>query len=623
MSKDLKLSGKTLVIVASILFLSINFIVQTLMPGAKLDMTENKLYTLSEGTEQILADMDDPIDVNFYFSEELATPYPTIFRYGKRVKETLESFAALSDGMVRLRTIDPEPFSEVEDKAVAAGIQGIDTGDGQKIYLGLSMEDTTDRETIIPFFPPDRERFLEYDLVKALYSLVNDTLPKVTVISSLPLEFGPGGMFAMQQGQSQPYLMWEQLQQFFDVEKLTDDFDAIPADTDLLMLVHPDELSDQQTYLIDQFVLKSGKAIVFTDPLLETAADVNPQNQFGPKPPADQSNLEALFTAWGIKMDADNVVADLELGQRVRIGDGFRGVKEFPHWMGLRNEQMNPDDVVSGVTNMLTVISAGALSPLDGATTTFTPLVTTGDVSSLISANRVKNTQDPDSLVRDFVSNGEKYTVAARVVGEVSSAFDGAPEGMSDDALSSAGDHLDAGQISVMVVADADMWVDRFWAMSQGQGPDGQRYISPISDNGSFVINAVDHLTGTDGLINLRSRGETRRSFVRVDNIRKQAEMNYLAEEQALQQQIQETTARLTALEGNDPDQLSPEQEAEMERFRSQLIDARRALREVQRNLRRDIDALESRLAFFNIAFVPLILLIVLFVRNRRRRNQL
>lgn len=637
MIKNIQFSVKTAVAAAILLFLSINFIGQNLFGDSQLDMTADNLYTLSDGSAAVVSTLEEPISIRYYFSEKLATPYPTLFRYGKRVKDTLQRFADLSEGKIRLQMLDPEPFSETEDNAVEAGIQGLDLGDGQKVYMGVVMEDSTDRATTIPYFPPDRERFLEYDLVKAIYSLSTNKLPKVAVISSLPLEYGPGGMFAMQQRQSAPYILWEQLQQFFNVSKLADDFSDIPADTDLLMLVHPGDLSDAQTYAIDQYVLGHGKAIVFVDPLLETASDVNPQNQFGPKPPADTSNLPTLFKQWGVQFDTDHVVADLELGQRVRVGDGFRGVKEFPHWMGIKADMMAKDDVVAGVTNTLNVISAGHLTQADGATTSFKPIITSGEVSMLIPTSKIKANTDPDTIVRDFTASDEKHTIAARVSGEVASAFTEAPkadkaedktdgdkntDAASDDASNAIpAKHISSGQINVFVIADADMWVDRFWAMVQGQSPDGQRYISPIADNGSFIINAIDHLTGAEGLINLRARGETRRTFVRVDNIRKEAELRYLNEEQQLQQQIADTTARLTALEGNDPDAISPEQEAEIENFRTQLLEARKALREVQRNLRKDIDALESWLAFLNIALIPLLLFGLLLYRSRRRNG--
>ena len=620
-----------------LLFLSVNLIANTVLTGARLDLTQDRLYTVSDGTRAVLSAIDEPIRLRFYFSQAVATPYPTIFAYGRRVQDLLTEYAAIAGDGIELEIIEPEPFSEEEDAAVAAGLQGVPTAGGETLYFGLIASDSTDREEMVPFFAQEREKFLEYDLTRLIHGLREADRPRVALLSSLPLRFGPGGMMAFAQGQGRPYVLYDQLQQFFDVTDLEPTFTAVPADTDVLLIVHPPALGTPQLYAIDQFVLGGGRAAIFLDPYSEAAAPTagGPQGPQGPQGPPESSDLGPLLAAWGVTLEPGRVVGDVEQAQRVNVGGfGPRAIKDYVLWLGVGPDRLDRGDVTTGNLTLVNLASVGALAATDGAATTLTPLITSSAVSALIDVDQARGDPDPDRLLRDLVPDDTVYTLAARVTGPAETAFpDGPPEVAPEieaeaedtDQPAPAGPHLAAATapINLMIVADADMVDDRFWV--QVQDFFGQRVATPVADNGSFVINAVDNLAGAGELIGLRSRGVSRRPFEVVDAIRREAETRFLAEEQRLQDQLAATEQRIAELEAQAPSDgglLSAQQEAAIETFRDQLIATRRELRSVQRNLRRDIERLGNVLATINIALVPAALVAVGIgaAIHRRRR---
>jgi len=611
MVADLLKRGSAQVMLAVLLFLSIMVVSDRYMRSLRIDLTADKLYTLSTGSKALLGSMEDQVTFDFYFSKQQATPYPQLLNYGKRVEDMLRALAAASNGRIQLSIIDPEPFSEAEDNAVAAGLKGAPLSDGSMLYLGLKISDELDGEASIPFFTQERENFLEYDLVKLLATLDTTSKKKLTLLTSLPMQYGAGGQQAMMAGQAQPYVIYQQLGEFFDVEDLSADFAALPEDTDILMLVHPPSLSDAQLFQIDQFVLKGGRAIVFLDPHSEV---INPHAQ---EPSA--STLGPLLEAWGVVMPQGKIVGDASLAQRVQLGGyGPDSVKDYVFWLAIRGAFMARDDVVTGPIDALNFASAGALEPIDAATTRFMPLVTTSNVSMLYDASRALGEPDPDALIRDLEPGGKALTLAARVSGPAKTAF--------PDRAVSAGPvsepALQEGNINIVVGSDTDLFEDRFWV--QLQDLLGQRIVVPIAGNGSFILNLADHISGSEALLELRGRGISKRTFDVVDRLRREAETLYSQQEQALQSQMNATEIRIAELEAQKPEGatvMSSEQEVEIEHFRDQLLETRKALREVNRNLRSEIDGLGTRLAFINILLVPIIIVFIALVRLLMRRR--
>lgn len=602
------------IVLAVLLFLSLTVLADRYLRTLTLDLTEDNLYTLSAGTKEVLRDIDEPVTLTYYFSRSLATPYPQILSYGKRVEDMLRAFAAENPRNIHLSVIDPEPFSVAEDDAVAAGLRGLPLMDRSTLYLGLTATNSLDGEASIGYFSEEREKFLEYDLIKMLTSLDSNPRPRLALLTQLPMQFGPGGPQAMMQGRGQPYVVYEQLQEFFFVEDLAADFSEIPAETELLMLVHPPELNEDQLFAIDQFVLKGGRALVFLDPHSEA---MDPRAMM-----PNASNLDPLLAAWGVNMPAGKVVGDAAQAQRVQMGGiGLDSVKDYIFWLSVSGDFLSDEDIVTGSIDSLNLASAGVLEKMEGGTTNFQPLVSTSSVAMLYEAARAVGVPDPDALLREMEPSGQAYTLAARISGKAKSAF---PERAAAEGAPNADPAVGEGDINVVVASDSDLFDDRFWV--QLQELLGQRIVVPLAGNGSFVLNLADHIAGSEALLELRGRGISKRPFEVVDRLRRDAEAKYLAEEQRLEDQLASMEDRLAQLEAQNPDGnqvVSPEVEAEKERFRSQLLETRKALREVNRSLRSDIEALGNWLAVINIIAVPLLVILFALVRVYLRRRAL
>jgi ABC-type uncharacterized transport system involved in gliding motility auxiliary subunit len=634
------LTGTGLV-AAFALFFAVNVASNQGLRDARLDLTQARLYTLSDGTRNVLKGLQEPITLRFFFSDKLATQAPQIKQYGQRVRELLERYAALSGGKLRLEVIDPEPFSEAEDRAVAAGIQAVSLGQsGQNFYFGLVATNSVDQQESIPFFQADKEQFLEYDLTKLIYGLNNPKKPSIAIIGSLPLEYGPGGIMAAMRGQAQPYLVLGQVKQFFDAkvleapkpEDITDKFDTI-------VLAHPKDLSDEAQYAIDQFVLKGGRLIAFVDPYSETMAAMPNPMTGQPMPGGDSGSLlPKLFQSWGVDIEP-KFVADLSLAQRVQTGrQGAGAIADYIPWLALTEAQMSHDDIITAQITSINVASAGAIKKREGGTTTITPLMQSSKNAMLMDVADLRGDPNPQALAEKFKATGETYTLAARITGPAKTAFpDGPPAPKADDkkdgekkeAVAPAPQVKESTKpINVVLVADADLLDDRFWVRTQQMF--GQSLYVPIAANADFLVNAIDNLSGSGDLIGLRSRGKSQRPFLVIEELRRSADQQYQARERALQKKLDETEKQIAELQskagtgGSGTNALvSAEQQAAIEGLRAEILTTRKELRNVQRELNRDIEKLQLGVKFINIGLVPLLAALVaigLGIAWRRRR---
>jgi ABC-type uncharacterized transport system involved in gliding motility auxiliary subunit len=622
----------------AVMLISVNIIVNRFF-NARLDLTDEHLYTLSPGTLHTLAQIDEPITLRLYYSTKLGDAVPAFGVYEQRVRELLDQYVAAAHGRLRLEVFNPQPYSAVEDQAVAFGLQAVPLdSEGDQVYFGLAGTNSTDDQQIISFFSPDRQRFLEYDLTKLVHSLAFPKKPMVGLISSLPLN---GNMMALMQGQpSPPMAVIQQLRELDKVEPLASDLGAIPKDVDVLMLVHPQHLEPKTLFAIDQFVLKGGKALVFVDPHSEMQA-AQP-NQDTPPGASTASDLVPLFKAWGLEMSPNYVVGDRRDAQEVDVPTPGHGGEplDYVAWLDLHAANLNRSDMITADLNHIDMASVGILQRLTGAKTKIEPLIWTSRDSEKIPVEKLDGMPDVAGLLDNFKPSGKRYMLAAHVTGIVDSAFPGGPP-QAKPGKPAAGKPPAAMSaptvgwlkrsikpIDVVVVADTDMLDDRLWVQSQNFF--GQQVTVPLANNGDFVANAIDVLSGGEDLIGLRSRGTATRPFLVVDRIRRQAQARYSAEEQALQAKLKSTEAQLADLTGksgtNTPATLSPEQTRAVEQFRADMLQTRRQLREVQAALRQNIELLKRELEFFNIALVPIIVavvaLIVGAVRVKRRRRR-
>ena len=617
------------IVLAAVIFVALNIAADTLLTTERLDLTQTGVYTLAQGTKNIIANLKEPITLRFFYTKKIGANYPQTDAYAKRVRDLLEDYASRSNGKIIFQEIDPEPFSQEEDEATANGLTGRQTETDDNVYFGLVGTNTIDGKEVIPFFSDDREVYLEYDLTSLIYRLATPKKPALGIISGLPLDTGAGGMQAAMQGQARPYVIYEQLAQSYATKMLDPNFASIPPDVDVLMIVDPAPMTPQQLYAIDQFVLRGGRALVFVDPLSEVASAGGGMGGEGGGPAS--SDLPSLFRAWGIAYNPTKVVADKALAQTVQISADRDGTATYPVWLRLRAPNFASKDQVTANLQVLNVASAGALNPIKHATTTFLPLVSSSTEASLLEAAEVKATQNPRDLINLVDPTGKSYVIAARITGPVKTSFpSGMPLSPADAAKAPRQLIASKGPINVVVMADTDILDDRQWLRPQDLMA-GRRIVSPIADNGAFVLNAVQNLMGSNDLISLRTRASNDRPFTRVQKLQVKAQAAFQQQYEMLKQQMTDTETRLRALEqgGAAGDQqsgapsLSPEQQAEIEKFKAELNQTRTRLRDVQHNLRKEVDALGAVLAFINIALMPLIVAgvaVTLAVLRRRRR---
>jgi len=633
--RNSRLAFSTLGVLAALLLaVGVNLLADRLLGSARLDLTENRLYTLSPGTRQVLAGLDDPITLRFFYSRRLGAEVPQYGAYAERVREMLREYVAASEGKLRLEAFDPEPFSEVEDRALALGLQGVplDQG-GEQVFFGLSAANLVDEERVIPFFQPERERFLEADLTRLVFELSNPTRPVLAVMSPLPLNGDPRAMMMRQPQLAQPMVVMRQLREAYTVQDIGFDAQVIPPEVQVLLLAHPQNLPDAAQYAVDQFVMRGGRLILMIDPHSEMQA-----TRPGPtgQPPTDTaSRLDRLLAAWGIEAPADEVVLDLRGAWRVRAGPDERvQAVDYIAWYNLQGDSLNRDEVATAMLEQVTVASAGHLRPREGAAIEFVPLLTSSAQSMVVDAARVRTEPSPTRILADFRADGERRVIAARIRGNLPSAFpDGAPalpEGTERVADLPAHLARSTTPANIVVMHDSDILEDRFWVRVQDFF--GQPVATPFSGNGGFVVNVADTLAGSDGMISLRSRGESQRPFERVEDIRRRADAQFRQTEQQLTERLQVTERRLRELRQGTPGEgarnanqivITPEQRAEIDAAREEIAATRRQLRAVQLELRRDIEALHTQLRLLNILAVPLLLTIlalVLGVLRARRR---
>lgn len=610
-------------VLAAILVLALHVFSQLMFRGIQIDLTEQSIYTLTQGTRDVLKAVKEPITLRFFVSRELVEQSPALNNYAKSVQELLERYVELSNQNLKLEILYPEPFSPEEDRAVGFGLHGVPlTQAGNLGYFGLAGTNTTDDLDVIPFFTLSRERFLEYDLSRLIQNLDKPKNKKIGIITSLPMMNDPMRRY-------RPWQIIEQMRQFFDVETVTME-DPVPDDIDVLMVVHPRDMDDTDRYYIDQYVLGGGKTMIFVDPFSEEATRGNAMQR---QPPDTGSDLDKLFKAWGLVFDKKKVLGDRDAAQRVSAGKDALGrqvITNYLAWLTFSGENLRRDDVITGELEKINVASTGFIDKAEGAEIKFEPLIQSSKQSMVLAVSAVNKDPKPVRLLKNFKSADRVFTVAARVSGKLKSAFpDGPPKDKTREEIAKArrakgeevarpGPHLKESvrPVNMIVVADVDLLADSFWVRVQDFF--GQKVVIPSANNGDFVINALDNLAGSNALISLRSRGVTSRPFHRVVALQKAAELRYRSKEQTLLDRLKDVEDKLKSLQTKDKPGgakgkaaiLSAEQKAAIENFRLQSLTTRKELRGVQLALRRDIDRLDGMLKLINIGLMPLLVII-------------
>ena len=611
------------ILVLIVLFFALNILAGVGVRGARLDLTEGRAFTLTSGSRAIAQSFDakEPIRLTLYYSSKLAQGRPEFGTYYQRVREMLEEYARSSRGGIKLEVVDPEPFSEAEDKAVAAGLQGIPMSQTETIYFGVVGTNAVETQETIPFFDPRKERFLEYDVSRLLFSLGHPKKKMVGVISALPIN----GTFTFDQRTRQPqrvpaWAVMDEARKQFEIKMLGTSLKTIPDDVDVLMVVHPKKLDDATMYAIDQFVMKGGKLLAFVDPLCESD---DAQSQ--PGQTADRaSDLTKLLDAWGVEVTPGKFAADKELALPVNVGQQQRPERvPFVLWMHLKKEQMASDDPITGQLESVNVGTAGVIrvkqppAPPAGATplpapahATIVPLLKTTAKGSEMPAEVMAFQPDPKNILKLFTPGTEELVIAARLTGEVPSAFPSGAPAPAENAPTAPppgpGLTKSNGSINVVLVADVDMMADQLWLQQMGQF-----FTQKFADNGDFVLGALDNLSGSTELMSVRARKGEARPFERVEKMRLAAGDRLRAEEENLQKKLNDSMQKiqdLQAKKGKDNQfVLSPEQQKELENIRGEYLATKKELRKVQLSLNQDIEKLGTELKFINIGLIPVV----------------
>lgn len=634
----------------------------SVLPGWRVDLTEDGLFSLSEGTENIVSNLSEPMEIMFFYSDSATEDSPQIRTYATRVQELLEEIVIASNGNLRLTMIDPEPFSEDEDLANQYGIQAVPvTQGGRGIYFGLVVRrEESDLANPVfetmPLVRPDQEQFLEYEFMKLISKVEDPDLTVIGLITGLDID---GGYDPMAGQATPPWMIMDYVRQLYEVRRLGSNVTQIEEDVDILMLVHPRGFSDETLYAIDQHVMRGGQTIVFLDPSADSMVSRMAEGNLIPA--GISSELPRLLESWGVEFDNSVVVADSDLALRVRMGQDSR---PMPHlgMIGIKRDNVDGEDIITSRLETINLSTAGAIAPLPGASTRFEPLMQSSANSMLMARTLLEDADDPSVLFDEFVATPESYVIGARVSGTISSAFpDGRPQPPveeaeeSDDsadnpvqadeeATDEAAEEVAAedtepeeelpphigesqGAVNILFFADTDFLTDRMWV--QVAQFLGQRIPQPFANNGDLLINALDNMSGGADLVSIRGRGRYSRPFTRVLELQREADDRLRTEEAELLDRLAETEAQLAELNtdenGQPIGQVTPEIQAEIDRFNEEMIETRRRLRDVQYQLTEDIERLGTNLKAINTALIPALLTILMliahFTRTGRRRS--
>ena len=677
MNKKTFFSPLGLVSITAGLVLSVAMI--SFMPSSlRIDLTEDRLYSLSVGTRNIVSNLDQQLEVMFFYSDSATEDIPQIRSFATRVQELLREIVMASNSNLRLSVIDPEPFSEDEDLATQFGIQPVPvTQGGEEIYFGLvvtngsgeNMPFNMQVSETIPLIRPDQEEFLEYEVIKLVAKVNNPDLPVVGLITQLDID---GGFDPVRGQATAPWMVMEYIRQLYEVRRVDiagiDANNHIDDEVDILMVVHPQDLSEEILYQIDQYIMRGGAIMLFLDPNADSMVTQSPQGTLIPA--GMRSELPRLLEAWGIAFENDKVLADNELALRVVMGQSRR---PSPHlgMLGMQRNYLAQNDIITNGLETINFSSAGAIAQLEETSTIFEPLIESSTDAMLMDAALLENVADPSVLFDEFVSSQQSYVVAARVSGLLDSAF---PEGrpivseegeesesqseITSNSLASEDtvveqevvgseeaeeeiaeaveeevievrEHISgSGTIAnIVVFADTDFLSDRMWV--QVAQFLGRRIPQPFANNGDLIINALDNLSGSADLVSIRSRGRYSRPFTRVLDLQREADDRLRTEEADLLSRLDETEASLADLnqveDGEPIGQITPEIQSEIDRFNGEMLETRRRLRDVQYQLTEDIERLGANLKAIDTALIPILLTIILLVmhylRVQRRKS--
>ena len=584
-----------------ILFLSFNFITQKINFNLGIDFTSTKTFTLSSGTKRVIDEIEEPLIINFIYSRNLSKNIPIIQNYANQVQGLLNRYADLASGKIELNFIEPEPYSEDEDYVNRYGVQGFPIDqEGSKVYFGLIASNTTDDIETVAFFDPSKAATLEKQLTDIVYKLNRSKKPMIGFLSWV--DTTPPIMPNNQLGQGE-YTILEELSYFYDFEFLDTDVQNFEG-IDLLVVYHPSDVSEETEYAIEQFILSGGKSVIFVDPFFE-------KNDHSNK----TSDLKNVLKTLNINFNS-NVILDgaqatrLQTQQNISDNTSLQTLLKL-NWPEVRGQFINQSEEIGDGLSLIRLVSPGGLSQLnDESEVIYTSIMSSSEATMDLP---IKEVLDPIKLINNFKPSGVTYDFGVKLSGNAMSSFNDY-DNISDN-------HLDASikNINVVVFSDADFIRNAFWARIQKFLD--TNVIEATSDNGSLVTNVFNSMTGYDEFIDLRNKEAPFRPFVVVQKLQAEAEQMYLGQEQQLQAELDNILNKIQNLSGGRDSEtvnLSDKQLMELANFQLQVESTRQQLREVRRNLSKDIDRLANQINILNTFLIPLLLIILMFLIPRQ-----
>jgi len=602
-----------------LILVAINFIASRVKQ--RVDLTAEHAYTLSAGTKAILAKLDTPVQIRFYASQS-AEGMPVFLKtYAQQIDDLLGEYRQNSRGLIQIEKLDPEPDSDAEDSAKLEGVEPQLLSNGERVYLGLSVS-LLDQKEAIPFLSPERERLLEYDISRAIARVMTPNKPVIGVLSSLPV-MGVGAMMPMQQQGEPPWVLIEELKRDFDVREIEPNATAIPEDVKVLLVIHPKGSSEATQFALDQFVLRGGKLIAFLDPM----AALDPQTaSAGFGSPPSKSGLDRLLKAWGVTFEDSKVLADLDFVARTSQG-------RAPAVLALNEKAVNKDDIATADAANLFVVFGGVFGGTPAPGLKETVLLHSSKDSELVDPMMAQ--MSGEQIATSFKPSGIEYPLAIRLSGKFKTAF---PEGKPKPPEAEPNEKKEEAsapetmlkeskqETTVVLVGDSDMIQDRV-AVRQVGNPFGQRLFMPANGNLAFAENLIDQLTGDSNLIAVRSRASRERPFTVVKKMQADAEASYRSKIKELEEGLADAQRKIGQLQsGKQEGQrfiLSPQQQEELANFRKKEAEAKTQLKEVRKKLRSDVDSLQNRIKWLNIAGMPALVAFtgLAFAIVKRRRS--
>ena len=598
------LIASSLLLVA--LFLAANLLLYPLLRPARLDVTQNGLYTLSEETKTVLQSLDEPVELTFVYTRRVGQDYPMVRAYATRVRELLQSYQAVAGASLRIEEIDPQPFSEAEDEAVAAGIRAVETEGDDPLYFGVIGRNAIDEQRVLAFLAPEQEETLEYDLTRLIARLDRPDPAVIGVLSTLD------GMQG--NGEEEGYALLREMAQSFSVVPIEPEFFSLPEEMDILLMVHPPELNDWQAWLIDQFILRQGRAVILVDPAAKTMAGGRRRLSNV----RTRSDLGRFSDVWGITL-SQQALADTETALAVQstVQDGRSTVVRHPLFLSTPPANMSTDSILTAhLSRSVNFGAPGALELAEGSLMSREVLIRTGDAPSWIEPDEALKDLGVEQTLAIYEPFEGAKALAVRLHGTLVSAFpDGRPEPqlpedpvlaeLARQEVEGAGEHLSSSEreAEVLILSDADMVDDGLYVDLQSS--------AAFADNGALIMNALDMMSGDASLMDLRARASSRRTMTRVEAMRDEAQARFFDEQAQLETRLAEAQARLSELQAvgasdrlfdDDVEAgLNAQERDELVQLRADVVQTRERLRAIERDFRREIDGLEAWLRFLNI----------------------